>query len=100
MAEETVTLDPVALRVAVRALFDPTVTVPKVNDVGFTANCPGTKPVPVSETVRLGLDPSEVRTRLPLALPLVVGAKVTPKVKLCPAVRVNGRPRPLDGEGG
>lgn len=95
VADDTVTLDPVAFRVAVSALLAPTVTVPKLSEVGFTVNCPGTNPEPVREIVRFGLEPSDVTAMLPVALPLVVGAKVTPKVKLCPADRVSGKVRPL-----
>jgi hypothetical protein len=36
------------------------------------------------------------RERLPLTLPLDFGAKVTLKLKLCPAARVSGRPLRLN----
>ena len=36
------------------------------------------------------------RERLPLTLPLDVGAKVTLRLKLCPAARVSGRPLRLN----
>ena len=36
------------------------------------------------------------KERLPLALPLDFGAKVTLKRKLCPAARVSGRPLRLN----
>ena len=35
------------------------------------------------------------KERLPLTLPLDFGAKVTPKLALCPVARVNGRAGPL-----
>jgi hypothetical protein len=95
LADEIVTLDPEALTVAVELLLDPTVTLPKLKLDGLSESCPGEVPVPDKAIVRLDTAALEVSTRLPLALPLAVGAKFTPKVKLWPALRVSGRLNPL-----
>jgi hypothetical protein len=90
-----VTLDPEALSVAVALLLDPTVTLPKLRVEGLRESCPGEVPVPDKAMVKLATEALEVSTRLPLALPLAVGAKFTPKVKLWPGLRVKGRLSPL-----
>ena len=94
-ADDTVTFDPVALNVAVMFLLCPTTTLLKSKVEGFTLSCPGTVPVPDREIVSVELEASEVNEIVPLAEPPVVGANVAPKVKLCPAIRVKGRPSPL-----
>jgi len=66
------------------------VTFPKLRVPGATANWPGLAPVPASDTLRAGTDPSAVRERLPLAFPLVEGVNITLKVRLCPAFSVVG----------
>jgi len=53
------------------------VTLPKLRVPGATANWPGLAPVPASDTLRAGTDPSAVRERLPLAFPLVEGVNTT-----------------------
>lgn len=45
--------------------------------------------------LKLGLEALEVMLTLPVAAPLTVGAKVTVKDVLCPAVSVNGNESPL-----
>jgi hypothetical protein len=40
LADDTVTLAPVALKVADLVVLRPTTVLPKLNDVGFTASCP------------------------------------------------------------
>ena len=77
--EDTVTLEPEAVSVAVAALLDPTVTLPKLSVAGLTVNWLRTVPVPESGMERVV---PELMTRLPVALPLVCGANVIPKVKL------------------
>ena len=52
-------------------------------------------PVPLKATLRFVTAPSAVRTRLPLAAPLLCGVNVTVKVRLCPAFRVVGAVKPL-----
>jgi len=95
VAEETVTLEPVALSVAVKLLLWPTTTLPKSKIAGLTPNwpAPATVPVPARETVRL--EASEITEMLPLALPGEVGEKTVPKVKLCPGIKVRGRFKPV-----
>jgi hypothetical protein len=51
--------------------------------------------VPESGIPSVESDPFEVTLMLPLAAPLAVGAKVTVNEVLWPAVKVNGRVRPL-----
>ena len=63
--------------------------------MGLIFNCPGTVPEPDKEIVRLALAASEVTVIPPLALPPLLGAKDTPKVKLCPGTRVIGTLRPV-----
>jgi hypothetical protein len=84
----TVTFDPLALRVPVRFLLDPTVTLPKFREVGETARVAGFVPVPDRGTDKFGFGAFDVTDKEPLAEPLVVGAKVTVKLTLCPAVSV------------
>ena len=93
-AELTMTLEPVALRVVVRLLLEPTTTLPKLRLLGLTANWPTATPVPDREMVG---DPEAVDTIpiLPLAAPAAWGVNVTPNVKLCPAVKVLGVFSPL-----
>lgn len=94
--EETVTLEPVALRAAVMLLLVPTTTLPKSKVVaGLMANWPAAVPVPDRETVRFELEAFERTEMLPLAPAEEPGAKVTPKVKLCPGINVRGRFNPL-----
>lgn len=78
----TVTLPPVAVSVAVKGFDEFTDTLPKLSEVGFTPSCPTDVPVPVSVNVRFATVALEVMTRLPFELPVLVGAKLMPKVKL------------------
>ena len=57
---------------------------------GATANWPGTRPLPDSDTVILGSLAVLAMERSPLADPPALGAKVTFKVRICPAARVAG----------
>lgn len=66
-ADDTVTLPPVALRVAVMFLLEPTVTLPKPKLVGFTAKVPTATPVPESEIVG-ELEASDVKDTVPVLL--------------------------------
>ena len=90
----TVTLPPVALRVADKLLLEPTATLPKPKEVGLTLSVPADAPVPDSAMDGED-DASEVRVMLPLAAPDVVGVNVTLNVKLWPAVRVSGMLSPF-----
>ena len=75
LADETVTLDPLALSVAVKLLFWPTVMLPKSSVVGDNSNWPDAAAIPESAIVRLGFEASETMAMLPLAVPEDVGAK-------------------------
>ena len=94
--EVTVTLDPLAFRVPVRFELSPTVTLPKLREVGETLSVAGLVPVPDSGIDKLGLGAFDVIARDPQAEPLVVGAKVTVKLTLCPAVSVCGTVSPVE----
>ena len=95
LAEDTVTLAPVAFSVPVRLALDPTVTLPKFSVAGVTDNCPAAVPVPDRGTDKFGFDPLDTTAMLPLTAPAEVGAKVALKVKLCPGVKVSGGLIPL-----
>ncbi len=93
--EDTVTLDPVALKVPVWLWLNPTTTLPKLIVVGKTANCPGVVPVPDMPIDREGLEPFEATARDPVADPPACGAKVTLNVIVWPALNVAGGFTPL-----
>lgn len=95
LPEVTVTFDPLAVRVPVRFALFPMVTLPNGRDVGDTARVAGFVPVPDSGIDSVGLGALEVSVKVPLALPADVGAKVTVKLTLWPAVSVCGRLKPL-----
>ena len=69
------------------ALVEPTAWSPNATDVGFAASVavPAVVPVPVSATVRLGLEALLVTVRLPLFAPVDVGENVTFTVHDAPA---------------
>ncbi len=52
-------------------------------------------PVPDREIARFESEAFEITDMMPLALIEELGAKTTPKVKLCPGVKVRGRFNPL-----
>ena len=95
VAEETVTLDPVAVRVVVRLLLVPTVTLPKFKAVGLEVNRPAGIPLPARAIVKVGFEAFETTAIAPLALPTTFGVKRTLKVTLCPLFRLKGRLKPL-----
>jgi len=74
VGDETVTLDPLALRAIVRLLLIPTTRLPKFKVVGLTANRPAAVPVADRDIVRVEFEASEITEMLPLALPLDFGA--------------------------
>ena len=94
VAEETVTLAPLAVSVLVRFFVAPTVTLPKLKLAGLTASWPLAAPVPLRETARVGLGAFDVTVTVPLAEPADLGAKTTVNVRLCPAVSCVGVVRP------
>lgn len=95
VAEETVTLEPVALSDAVRLALCPTTTLPKFKLEGETVNWPAAVPVPANEIASVEFEALDTTEMLPLALPAEMGANTAPKVKLCPGIRVRGRVSPL-----
>ena len=82
LADDTVTLAPVAVRVPLLAKLVPTVALPKLRLVGARASCPGAIPVALKGMARFELEASDVTERTPLTLPATAGAKVTLNVKL------------------
>jgi hypothetical protein len=96
LAAVIVTFAPVALRVPVAVPLVPSKTLPTATGAGPTLSCPATaEPLPVSATVKVGLDPLDVTVTLPLALVADVGVKVTVKLAVFPAATVAGVEIPL-----
>jgi hypothetical protein len=95
LLELTVTLEPLAVSVPERLWLAPTVTLPKVIVVGFTASCPGLAPLPESGIDTVALLPFEEITIDPEAAPLACGANATLNVRLCPAFSVVGTLMPV-----
>ena len=96
VAAVTVTFAPLALRVPEPVPLAPTATLPTAMGAGVALSEPAVAdPVPAREMVKVGLDPFDVTVTLPLALAVDVGAKVTVKLALCPAVSVTGGLIPL-----
>lgn len=95
LAEVTVTDAPLAVRLPLSAVLDPTVTLPKLRVVGDTANVPDAVPVPESATLSVEFDAFDITARVPLTAPAVVGEKVAVNVTLWPDVRVRGKFSPL-----
>ena len=94
-ADVTVTLALVALSVAVMFLLCPTITLPKPKLVGATPNVPTAVPVPDKLMAGRVFDAFETTETLPVGVPAACGVKLTLKVKLCPALMVNGTVTPL-----
>src|SRR5215471_14826932 len=90
---------PESVRVTVWGLLVlPTLTLPKLRLVGLTLRRtlpPVLTPVPERETVAGELVALLTTERLPVTLPVVEGVKVTLKVAVWPAVKVNGNESPL-----
>src|SRR5207249_7787798 len=80
LADETVTLEPLAPSVAVKLLFWPTVMVAKSNAAGDNSNWPDAVAVPESAIDKLEFEASETMTILPLAVPEDLGEKAVLKV--------------------
>jgi hypothetical protein len=90
VAEDTVTLEPLALNVPVLLRLDPTTTLPKLTDPGETDSWPALVPVADNATLTFGLEALDARFSVPLAAPADFGANEMESVRLCPAVRVCG----------
>lgn len=89
---ETETLvPPVFVIVPERDWLEPTVTLPKLREVGLALSCPGVAaPVPETEIVSEGFDASEVMVTVPLADPVELGENVTFALAVAPAARIKG----------
>ena len=95
VAEEMVTLDPVAVSVAATLLLVPTVTLPKFKVLALEVNCPAGMPLPARAITSFGFDAFESTAIPPLTFPPTFGVNRTLKVMLCPLLRLRGRLRPL-----
>jgi hypothetical protein len=94
VAEDRLTLDPVAVRVAVRVLLVPTVTLPKFKAVALGVSWPAGMPFPDRAIVKLRFEAFETIAIPPLALPPTLGVKRMLRVTLCPLFRLRGKLRP------
>lgn len=89
LAEDNVTLPPLAVIAPVWIWVVPIVTVPKLMDPGATPSVPlEVVAVPVRDTAIEGSEAFEAKVRVAVLVPATAGAKVTDKVALLPAVRV------------
>jgi hypothetical protein len=97
VADVTVTLPPLAVKVPDAVPLVPTTTLPMPIEVGETASwgVAFVVPVPESGIVSVGLGAFEVIVTFPLALPAAPGVKLTLKVAACPAARLTGAVMPL-----
>ena len=96
LACDTVTLAvPELVKVTVWELLLPTVTFPKLRLAGLAFRRRLT-PVPESDRVAGELLALLTTDRLPVTLPVAVGAKLAVKVVLLPALRVKGREMPAN----
>ena len=89
-AETDMLVCPEFVNVSDKVVLLPTWTLPNGRLVGVGVSAPWATPVAVSGMLKLGFVPFEVMLTLPLAAPLVVGAKSTVKDALCPAASVTG----------
>ena len=86
---------PVFISVSERLELPPLITFPKLRFVGLAASWPGVRPVPARGTLSAAFDAFDVMARLPLTALPVVGAKVTLKLTLWPALTLSGTLKPL-----
>ena len=91
VAEEMVTLDPVAVSVAGMLLLLPTATPPKSRALALAVNCPEETPLPDKAIFRAWLDTFETTAIVPDMFPLSSGVHRTLKVTLCPLLRLVGK---------
>ena len=68
----------------------PTITLPKLRLVGLGDKVPADIPVPDNGKLRVELEAFEIRFTVPLAFPVVWGAKVTVKAVLWEGFSVSG----------
>jgi len=86
---------PEFVRVAESVWLVPVWTLPKARLEGFETSEPGVAPMAESAMLRDGFEASLTTVMLPFPVPATCGAKVTLKLWLCPAARVNGNTSPL-----
>jgi hypothetical protein len=95
VAEDRTALEPVAVRVAVRVLLMPTVTLPKFKAVALEVICPAEIPLPDRATDKSGFEAFETIAIRPLVFPPTLGVKRMLKVTLCLLFRLRGNLRLL-----
>ncbi len=95
LACEMVTLLVLAVTVTFCAELLPVSTLPKLSEFGLAAKVPAVVPVPLRAITVGELEALLASDRLPVTLPVAVGANFTWKVALCPAASVAGKVRPL-----
>jgi hypothetical protein len=89
LADERVTLAPMAVTLPVWLWLPPTVRVPKLMDPGVSASVPVEFiAVPERETATEGSGAVELMVRIALSLPSTMGANLTERFALTPAGRV------------
>jgi len=89
LAEETVTLAPLAVMLPFWLWLLPMVMEPKLMDPGVTPKVPGeVVAVPEREMATEESDALELKVRVALSVPAVVGANCTDKFALLPAAIV------------
>lgn len=95
LAEVTVTFPPAAVSVPVAVPVLPTVTLPKLNEVGPTVNCVvGAIPFPLTLATVVGGEALLEKVSFALAAPLDCGRKLTVKDALLPSGIVAGNDSP------
>jgi len=96
LADEIVTLDPLAERAAVRVLLPPTLTLPKSSVLALETSCPPETPVPERAIECEGVPQAFEKTVIwPVCVPLAWGVKATANVTLWPGGKLIGRLNPL-----
>jgi hypothetical protein len=95
VAEDRTALEPVAVRVAVRLLLVPTVTLPKLRAVALEVICPAEIPSPDRAIDKSGFEAFETIAIRPLVFPPALGVNRMLKVTLCLLFRLRGNLRLL-----
>jgi hypothetical protein len=95
LADETVTFPPAAISVPVAVPVLPTVTLPKLNEVGPTVNCVvAATPFPLTLATVVGGEALLENVSFALVAPLDCGRKLTVKDALLPSAIVAGSDNP------
>ena len=76
-------------------LLLPICTLPKVRLAGFALRAAALATVPDNPMLSVGLDALLTIAKLPEAVPVLTGVKLTVKLVLWPALRLSGKLRPL-----